>query len=647
MKKYALIQHKKDLLDYLKGFTTDLSKFRYLDTELTGLKKADELLGITLHKEGYFPCFIFVDTPYFKGIPIEELREILDPILAEGLWVFHNAKFDKLVLQYNGFVLPEVEFDTILAIHIWNPDLDKNMENRLRLDLGIKKPTFAEIIGKKWDKINWYVDTKPSICKKTGDTLPPLITVKNFGKYGAWDGVATELLHRHYAPLVHDEYHTPYKDAKGKTVRDASDLSDILYRIEIPLIEVLRDMKHTGVKIDKPRLYRMDDEIQGGLERAKKAIYKTAKCEFNVNSGDQKATVLYEKMGLPILARTKGGKPSTKGDTLEALADQGHQIAKDLLAHSSIKTLHSSFIATIPGLCDADGRLRCSFNSTGTRTGRFSSNGPNLQNQPNNDEFPVREAFIADVGKLLVIGDYSQIEPRLFTHMSQDTALINIYKSHGDIYQGIANDLEITRKHAKLVVLSVSYGIGPDKLAGSLGITVKEAKQLINTGFYGEYPTFAKWKRWIENTAKRKGYVVNMFGRIRRLPNAKGYGAPFYKAMRQAVNTVVQGSAADMFKIGMIELHKVLKKEFNDQGKMLIQVHDELILEAVDYLAHDVFDRTVDVMENLLDLKVPIVFEGKVCHNWAQMKNDDDLGVLRSDIVKPLDTSFLLANNLL
>jgi DNA polymerase I-like protein with 3'-5' exonuclease and polymerase domains len=643
--KHTLIQDKKSLLKYLKGFLASSSPCKFLDTETTGLGNDDELLGITLHRTGYVSSFIFVDTPYFKGIPIEDLRTVLNPILSEGEWIFHNGKFDCWVLGRVGFHIPKIGFDTMLAIHIHDPDLQKNMETRIKQDFNITKPKFNEVIGKHWNKIDWYLDTKPSQDKKSGEKIPPIITAKVLGKYAAWDGIATEMLYEKYSELIHKESLTKYRNKNGQWEREESQLQKVLYKIEIPLINVLREMKSCGVNIDRQRLFRMEEEILQSLGEVEESIFEEAGCVFNINSSKQKAEVLYEKMGLPILAETNGGSPSTDKHVLYDLAEEGYEIAKRLLKYSSMITLQTSFISKIPTLCDSDGRLRCSFNSAGTRTGRFSSNGPNLQNQPNNDKFPVREGFIATQDWLLAIGDYSQIEPRLFTHMSQDPGLINIYKKEGDIYQGIANDLSISRKQAKVVVLAVSYGIGPNKLAGTLGISAKEASQLINSGFYGEYKKFYNWKRWVEDSAQRKGYVVNMFGRIRRLPNAQLKGGARFAAMRQAVNTIVQGSAADMFKIGMVKLHEEFKNIFKGTPNFLMQVHDELIVEAPKNIVHDVYEVMKHTMENLLPLRIPIKFEGKVCHNWHQMKDDNDFGVLREEL--GINTNFLIINKLL
>ncbi len=611
--KFEIIKEEAHLVKFLKDFST--SGLPTFDTETTSLNFNSQLLGITLYDGVKPPAFVYSNTPYLSGIPKNRLIELLNPIFLKGEWGAHNGLYDIWVLKCKGFNPPKLSDDSMIAIHLWDCELMKNLETRVKEDFKYSKPKFTEVIGKNWNRIDWIKDTQSG-----------LINHNNLAEYAAEDGFWTYQLIKKYVDKVVSPTIT-YKH-KGQTQEDSSRLLSLYKNIEMPLIEVLADMKYQGVKIDLKLLETLRFHVEQDIEALREEIYEEAGAIFNINSSQQKAKILYENLKLPVLSYTKGGSPATDSSTLEELANSGAPIAKLLTKYSEINKIYTGYILSIPNLVDSDGRLRCNFNSSGTKTGRFSSSDPNLQNQPNNDEYPIRKAFIAEEGNLLSIGDFSQIEPRLMSHLSQDEKLIKIYHEGGDIYQGIADDLKITRKQAKVVVLAISYGMGPAKLANSLGISEKEANQIIYKDFYGTYKTFANWKSWVEKEAEKKGYVTTMFGRIRRLPGIKSSNkSEFFGALRQAVNTVVQGSAADFCKLAMVKLHERFVKELDGRAHILLQVHDELVSEAprADILKTKFLME--DVMENLLKFRVPIKFECKICNNWAEMKDDSFTGV--------------------
>lgn len=614
-------------MPFLTEFKT--REVRILDTEKTGLSLADELLGLTLYSPGMPSAFIFVQTPYFDGIPLERLHELLNPVFQEGRWMGHNIKFDLWVLMSNGFYVPEPDADTMAMFHTLDPSGRKNLEIRVHEDLGYEKKSFKQIVGKNWDKIDWYADTRPGVDKK-GNPVPALITPRMLSDYAAEDGFFTHELYKLYAPKVYAN----------------EGLRRVYEDIEMPLIPVLTEMKHHGARIHAPTLTFMKRRARKGLEELKSKIYEMAECEFNIGSPKQLGHILYEKMGLPCRFYTKTGAPSTDKKSLEYLALKGYPIAESLLEYSELDTLLASFIEAIPTLLDDDGYLRGDLNAYGTETGRFSSSGPNLQNQPaRNKKYPVREAFVASPGNVLLVGDYSQIEPRLMAHLSQDPQLLEIYHHGGDIYQGIADRIHITRKQAKVLVLALMYGMGPQKMADTLRISLREAEKFM-ADFFGTFRVFAKWKRYIEEKAKVDKACYTLFGRRRLLPRITSRDW-MGQCLRQAVNTTIQGSAADLIKITMVALVEELKAKYNeaDRPQLILQVHDELVFDCPAHIALEARKLIQDTAENLIAFRVPIKMEFKICHNWSQMKDDDFPGI-DAELLPQINNSTILDENL-
>jgi DNA polymerase I len=614
---FKVVKTIDELRDYLKGFSRSFVVF---DTETTGLTYADTLLGIALYDgSGYPPAFIFVDTPYFLGIPIHLIAEELYFLTHPTCKVLaHNAQFDLWVALKAGLPAPNFTFDSMIEVHLHDPELMKNLETRIYQDFGFKKPSFSDYVGKKWAKIDWLADTRSG-----------LITHEILAKYACEDVYWEMRLHDTYFSYINENLE--HKE-KGTIVSLPNKVVRLYERIEIPLIKVLADMRFRGVKIDIPKLHAIDRAVDKALVAAANGIYETSGVVFNLNSPKQKAEILFDKLGLKSVSSTASGARSTDSATLEALKGT-HPIIDHLIAYSELQKLRSGYTATIPKITDSDGRLRCSFNSCGTKTGRFSCSEPNLQNQPNNDLYNVRSCFIAEEGNVLCIGDFSQIEPRIMAHISRDEALCGIYHNGGDIYQGVADDLSITRKQAKVVVLAISYGMGINKLASSLSISSAKATAIMDA-FYAKYAVFAAWKRYVEETAVTRGYVQTLFGRVRPLPalTGKARDGAFFGALRQAVNTVIQGSAADFCKLGMVRLHEEFAKNFAGIPAILLQVHDELVVECPMHMAEAVSRAMERIMENCYPFRVPIKFETKICNSWADMKDDNFKGI---EIAKP------------
>jgi len=399
-------------------------------------------------------------------------------------------------------------------------------------------------------------------------------------------------------------------------------LEELYKEVELPLVYVLYRMEKRGVPFDRDYLQAFGRELEERAERLKKEIFEIAGEEFNVNSTKQLARVLFEKLGLKPIKRTKSGY-STDVETLTTLALQGHKIAELLLEYRKLTKLSSTFVKGILKHMDDSGRVHTTFIQTGTATGRLSSAEPNLQNLPVSDEISkrIRHAVRAPDGYILVWADYSQVELRILAHLSGDENLIRAYREGKDIHTETAKRLfkvsEVTqelRRVAKTVNFGIIYGMSPHGLSERLRIPVKEAEDYINR-YFEEFP---RVKEYIEKTlqeAYRKGYVRTLFGRKRPLPelfssnyNIKSFGE------RAAVNATIQGTAADIIKMAMVKLHDKLEKL---GAYMILQVHDEIVVEAPEEREEEVKELLKETMENVAKLSVPLTVDVNSGKHWS------------------------------
>ena len=398
-----------------------------------------------------------------------------------------------------------------------------------------------------------------------------------------------------------------------------------LYReIELPLIYVLYKMEKRGVLFDREYLEGFGRELDEKSKDIEREIFEIAGEEFNLNSPKQLANILFEKLRLKPLKRTKSGY-STDVETLTSLALEGHKIAELLLEYRKLTKLNSTFVKGILKHMDKEGRVHTTFIQTGTATGRLSSAEPNLQNLPVSDEISkkIRYAVTAPEGYTLVWADYSQIELRVLAHLSGDEKLIEAYRKGRDIHTETASHLfgvspdgvdEKLRRVAKTVNFGIIYGMSPHGLSERLGIPVKEAEEYIERYF----EKFPRVKDYIENTLKEayeKGYVKTIFGRVRPLPelrssnrNIRSFGE------RAAVNATIQGSAADIMKLAMVKLYKKLEKL---GAYMVLQVHDEIVIEAPEEKAEEIVKTVRETMENVIELLVPLTVDVNVGKHWS------------------------------
>lgn len=594
-----LIETASEFEDYLSALEDN--SILTFDWETTGLEYDALPLGLALHQKGKSPCFAPVDYFFDNGLPMNTLAGLCNRHFKRLRLIAHNAKFDSMINYMNGIKdeCCNIIADTLIMIHLYDPSLEKQLEKRVALDFGYSKKTFEQITNKKWHNINWSLE---------GNELLPLLA-----------GYAGE-----------DTYWETQMYYKYKELLD-EDAWRILNKIEMPMVKILRDAKIRGVKIDVPLLKEMYFKAGNKLYDAKEHIFDVAGCVFNLNSPKQKQEVFFDKLKLPVISYTKSGSPSTDADSAVEWANMGYEIGEALVEFSELQKLISGYLKPIPELVDKNNVLRGDINSCGTKTGRCSSSNPNLQNQPNNHDFPIRCAFIPRPGYVFINYDYSQLELRVMAHMSKDPKFMEIFLNGRDPHGEVAKDCGITRKQAKVMNFGVLYGMGPDKYVRTFGVSKERALQMIDD-YHKTYKGFAEWKVRTENFAKKHGYVKNLFGRIRRFTEATKNPfedinkAKFFSELRQSVNTIIQGTGADIVKLATIAMCQKFE-ERNLDAHFLLQVHDEVLIEARVDQMREVERIVIDSMEHTTELAVPLIADGKILANWGEMKDDSILSL--------------------
>ena len=410
----------------------------------------------------------------------------------------------------------------------------------------------------------------------------------------------------------------------------AAEQDGLMHGLEMPLIPVLRDMEDAGVRIDKKAFSEFLVSVQKELDRLEKSIHAHAGGPFNIRSSQQLGDILFTKLELPKAGKTKGGLASTSQESLEKLSGK-HPIIDDILEYRVLEKLRSTYLEPLPRLADADDRIHTTFNLMATATGRLSSSNPNLQNIPVRGVFGprMRACFVASPGNLLVSADYSQVELRILAHLAKDPILIDAFQKGEDIHSRTASllfDVEPgavspdQRRHAKTINFGLVYGMGPQKLGQDLGISMKEAKAFIEK-YFERLGALREFYNAVEKDARDRGFVSTIAGRRRYIPEINSENNQLRsQARRQAINARVQGSAADIIKIAMLNISR--DQTLKELGaRLLLQIHDELVLEVPETNAEKAGEIAAKIMIGATPesekMEVPLAVDWGVGHNWS------------------------------
>ena len=420
----------------------------------------------------------------------------------------------------------------------------------------------------------------------------------------------------------------PYREPDWDALKADADLWNLYNEVELPLVEVLREMEAAGVRVDVAKLKQAEETLTAELNELEQQIYALAGETFNINSPRQVGELLFDKMHLdPKAKKSKNGQYSTSEEVLMALKES-HPVVEKILDYRELKKLISTYIAALPGYIGQDGKIHTTYNQTVTATGRLSSSNPNLQNLPIRSERGrfIREAVIPDEGCLFLSADYSQIELRLMAHFSQDEHMLTAFRTGQDIHAATAARIfglpidQITkdqRRRAKTANFGIIYGISAFGLAQQLDCSRTEAKQLIDD-YFAAFPRVIGYIESQKELARTRGYAETLFGRKRYLPDIISHNATVRSfAERNAVNAPIQGTAADIIKMAMVSIHRRLKEE-NLKAQMIMQVHDELNFNVPEGEVARVREIVVTEMQNAVHLSVPLIAECGVGENWLQ-----------------------------
>ncbi len=567
------------------------------DTETTGIDaNAAEMVGISFsikpHEGWYVP--VPADQQEAQKI-INEFKPVFeDPDIEK---VGQNLKYDALMLKWYGVELKGFWFDTMLAHYLLEPELRHGMDYLSETYLKYKPVSIETLIGKGAKQLSMRD-----------------VRVERVAEYAAEDTDVTIQLRDYFAPKLKEE-----------------GLQELYETMEEPLTRVLVDMEYEGINLNRKYLEDYSVELEQQIKNFEKTIHEDAGMVFNIASPSQVGEILFGKMNIPYRwAKTKTGKFSTDESKLTELAAK-YPFVADILKHRGLSKLKSTYVDALPlQVNPKTGRVHSSFNQALAATGRLASNNPNLQNIPIKTEEgrKVREAFIPrDENHILLAADYSQIELRLIAEMSNDEAMLEAFQKGQDIHRATAarvygvqyNDVDSDqRRNAKTVNFSIIYGAGATNVSQQLGIKRGEAKELIDT-YFQQYQGLKNYMDDTVEFARENGFVKTLLGRRRYLRDIDSRnGLARSNAERVAINTPIQGTAADLIKVAMINIHSALKEQ-NLQTKMILQVHDELVFDVPKGELETVKPIIEDLMRNAIpDLKVPILVEMGTGQTWLE-----------------------------
>ncbi|MGM0564900.1 MAG: DNA polymerase I [Pseudomonadota bacterium] len=577
----------------LFSFDTETTSLNYMQAELVGLSFAVEY-----NKAAYVPL-----AHDYPGAPdqldrdavLQQLKPMLeDPAVKK---VGQHLKYDKNVLARYGITLRGIEHDTMLESYVLNSVAGRHdMDSLAKRYLERETVHYEDIAGKGAKQITFNQ-----------------IALDEAAPYAAEDADVTLQLHRALWPQLAAE---PRLEA--------------VYReLEMPLLEVLATIEQNGVKVDADMLHAQSHELAEGMREAEENAHREAGEAFNLGSPKQLQVILFEKQGLPVVKKTPKGQPSTAEDVLEELAAAGHPLPQWILRYRTLSKLKSTYTDKLPQLIDRHtGRLHTSYHQAIAATGRLSSSDPNLQNIPIRSEEGrrIRQAFIAEPGCQILAADYSQIELRIMAHLSGDETLIRAFKEGKDIHQATASEVfgvpleEVEseqRRRAKAVNFGLIYGMSAFGLAKQLGIGRKEAQGYVDT-YFERYPGVRDYMERTREQAREQGFVETEFGRRLYLPEIQSRNVPRRQhAERTAINAPMQGTAADIIKRAMIDIHGALESDLPGV-RMVMQVHDELVFEVPEGRLDAARDLIRQRMAAAAQLRVDLEVDIGIATTWDE-----------------------------
>ena len=598
-KSYKCITTKKDLKKVIKEASK--SDTVAIDTETTGLDYIDsELVGISISfnaGEGFYIPIKHNDESIIQ-LPLEDVINELKPLLenSERKIIGQNIKFDKNILMKYGLKIASIKNDTMMMSYVLDASATRhNLDALASYYLGYKTSTYEDVAGKGAKQISF-------------DDVPIDIATN----YAAEDADITLRLYEELSP-------------KLKNIESLNKLNE---EIEIPLIEVLSDMERNGAILNAKVLNAQSKDLEERIIRLENKAYKLAGEEFNLGSTKQLREIFFDKLNYRVIKKTPGGQPSTDEKVLAELAEE-YELPKVLLEHRTLSKLKSTYTDRLPNqISSLSGKVHTSFHQAVTTTGRLSSSDPNLQNIPirTEDGRRIRQAFEPSNGNKFISADYSQIELRVMAHLSKDPGLLSAFQEGEDVHSKTASEVfnvgiedvsSDLRRNAKAINFGLIYGISAFGLGKQLGITRNLAAEYMAM-YFEKYPGVKQYMESTKESASQNGYVETLFGRRLYLKEINANNALRRQASeRAAINAPVQGTAADIMKIAMIRMYQALEKE-KSEARIILQVHDELILDTPEKEIDRVIELTTEAMKEATLLDVPLEIDIGIGDNWDQ-----------------------------
>ena len=599
-RNYELVLERQQLdrwLDALRA--ADVFAF---DTETTSLDYMQaEIVGVSFAVEPGSAAYVPLAHTY-PGAPDQlnraEVLELLQPLLEDERRgkLGHHLKYDAHVLRNHGIELRGMRFDTMLESYVLNSTATRHdLDSVAQLYLGVETIHYEDVAGKGAKQLN-FSD----------------VSVETAAEYSAEDSDVALRLHRTLWPRL----------------EAVPALARLYQEIEQPLVPVLLDMEHYGVLVDAQMLKRQSHELSRSLVELEKRAHAAAAQPFNLESPKQLQEVLFGKLGLPVKRKTPTGQPSTAEDVLEELADE-FELPRIILEYRGLAKLRSTYTDKLPEQINPrTGRVHTSYHQAVAATGRLSSTDPNLQNIPirTAEGRRIRQAFVAPPGHVLIAADYSQIELRIMAHLSGDAGLLDAFAHDRDIHQATAAEVfgapspdQVTpdqRRAAKAINFGLIYGMSAFGLARQLGIERGAAQQYVDL-YFQRYPGVKRYMDETREMAREQGFIETVFGRRLYLPEIRSRNAQMRQyAERSAINAPMQGTAADIIKRAMIEVHRWLLGQ--PHARLMMQVHDELVLEVAEDRVESVLAELRSHMVAAAELRVPLKVEVGVGKNWDE-----------------------------